>query len=140
MPDAIINPAALEPLFGPSDIPTHHRVRAKVRGAPAEVIKGRRPSRITIAQNLRRAVAEWREALYGGASETTIELLNHWFNRDHQVTTLAGEIIPFAYYFCQREAIETLVYLYVLTVVVVNVANRIETRLLLRGLKISDQY
>ena len=112
MPDAIINPAALEPLFGPSDIPTHHRVRAKTRGAPAEVIKGRRPSRITITQNLRRAVAEWREAQYGGASDTTIELLNHWFNRDHQVTTPAGETIPFAYYFCQREALEALIYLY----------------------------
>lgn len=112
MPDAIINPAALEPLFGPSDIPTHHRVRAKVKGAPADIIKGRRPSRITIAHNLRRHVAEWREAQYGGASETTIELLNHWFNRDHQVTTPSGETIPFAYYFCQREAIETLIYLY----------------------------
>ncbi len=108
----IINPAALEPLFGPSDTPAQHRVRSKTKGAPAEVRNGRRPSPITIAQNLRRHVAEWREAQYGGASDTTIELLHHWFHRDHEITTSAGEVIPFAYYFCQREAIETLIYLY----------------------------
>ncbi|MFH0982209.1 MAG: DEAD/DEAH box helicase family protein [Planctomycetota bacterium] len=112
MSDVIINPAALEPPFGPSDIPTHHRVRCKIKGAPAEVLQGRRPSRIGIVQNLRHDVAEWREAQYGGASDTTIELLNHWFHRDHQVTTPDGDAIPFSYYFCQREAVETLVYLY----------------------------
>ena len=111
MPEAIINPAALEPLFGPSDIPTHHRVASKTPGGPAEKVKGRRPTPITVAQNLRRHVAEWREAQYGGASDTTIELLNHWFRDDHRITTRAGEEIPFSYYFCQREAIEALVYL-----------------------------
>lgn len=112
MSDVIINPAALEPLFGPSDIPSHHRVRSKTPRGPAEVVKGRRPSRIVIAQNLRRDVAEWREAQYGGASDTSIELLNYWFHRDHQVTSPEGDTIPFNYYFCQREAIETLIYLY----------------------------
>jgi len=112
MSDVIINPDALAPLFGPSDVPNRHRIASKTKGAPAEIIKGRRPSRIVIAQNLRHDVAEWREAQYGGASDTTIELLNHWFHRDHQVATIAGDVIPFNYYFCQREAIETLVYLY----------------------------
>ena len=112
MPDAIINPAALEPLFGPADIPTHHRVASKTPDGPAEIVKGRRSSPVTIAQNIRRHVAEWREAQYGGASDTTIQLLNHWFHDDHWITTLAGEDIPFSYYFCQREAIEALVYLY----------------------------
>ena len=112
MSETIVNPGALEPLFGPSDTPSHHRVRSKTAGAPAEVIKGRRPSNIVIAQNLRRGVAEWREAQYGGASDTTIELLNHWFHRDHEVGSSTGETIPFAYYFCQREALETLIYLY----------------------------
>ena len=112
MPEAIVNPKALEPLFGPSDIPTHHRIRSRIKNAPAEVIRGRRPSPITIAQNLRRDVSEWREAQYGGASDTTIELLQHWFLRDHEVTTQAGDTVPFAYYFCQREAIETLIYLH----------------------------
>lgn len=110
--EQLLNPGALEPLFGPSDIPTHHRVRAKVKGEPAEVVKGRRPSPITIAQNLRRELADWREAQYGGASDTSIELLCHWFLRDHEVRAPDGGTRPFAYYFCQREAIETLVYLH----------------------------
>lgn len=112
MAEAIINPKALEPLFGPSDIPTQHRVRSKTKGAPAELVKGRRPSPITIAHGLRRAVSEWREAQYGGASDTTVELLQHWFLRDHEVRDTAGQTVPFAYYFCQREAIETFIYLH----------------------------
>lgn len=112
MPDAIINPAALEPLYGPADIPSYHRIRAKTAGAGAEVVKGRRPTPIAIAQNLRRAVAEWREAQYGGASDTSIELLRHWFETDHEIAGPGGARFPFSYYFCQREAIETLVYLY----------------------------
>lgn len=112
MPDTIVNPGALESLFGPSDIPTYHRVRGDRPGAPAKVNKGRRPSPITIAHNLRRFVSEWRESQYGGASDTTIELLNHWFGRDHEISTASGDRVPFAYYFCQREAIETLIYLF----------------------------
>ncbi|MHB8521346.1 MAG: hypothetical protein ACYDH9_11400 [Limisphaerales bacterium] len=38
-------------------------------------------------------------------------MLHHWFGRDHLIGA-AGLQIPFRYYFCQREAIETLVYLY----------------------------
>lgn len=111
-PDAIINPGALEPLFGPADIPNQHRVRADKPGGPAKVVTGRRPSPITIAQNLRRWVADWRESDYPGASDTTRELLYHWFHRDHVATTETGDTAPFQYYFCQREAIETLMYLY----------------------------
>lgn len=112
MGDAAINLGALEPLFGPSEPPNRHRVRAKVAGEPAEVVNGRRPSPIEIAQNLRRDVADWRSAFYGGASDTTVELLSYWFHRDHDIRVASGDRIPFAYYFCQREAIETLVYLY----------------------------
>ena len=111
-PETVLNPGALEPLFGPSDIPNQHRVRSKTPGSGADVVKGRRPSPMVIAQNLRRAVSDWREAQYGGASDTSIELLHHWFHRDHEVKSPAGELIPFSYYFCQREAIETLIYLY----------------------------
>src|ERR1700736_3484306 len=110
MSGPVINPGALEPLFGPADIPHSHRVRSK-GGGPAEIVKGRRPSPIIIAQNLRRAVAEWRETDYAGASDTTRELLHHWFHTDHRMKTAEGEV-PFRYYFCQGEAIEALVYLY----------------------------
>lgn len=107
----IVNPEALEPLFAPWEIPTLHRARAKKEGEPAEVVKGRRPSPIVIAQNLREAVSSWRQAEYAGASDTTRELLMHWFERDHVVSGLDGQEIPFRYYFCQREAVETLIYL-----------------------------
>jgi hypothetical protein len=107
----IINISALEPLYLPHEMPTHHRVRAKREGEPAETVKGRRPSDIIIAQNLRRYVSEWREADYAGSSDTTRELLHHWFERDHSVKNSDGELIPFKYYFCQREALEIFIYL-----------------------------
>ncbi|MCU0527429.1 MAG: hypothetical protein MUF72_21695 [Elainella sp. Prado103] len=44
-------------------------------------------------------------------SDTTIQLLNHWFNRAHRKVTPDGEEFEFRYYFCQREAVETLIYL-----------------------------
>jgi len=109
--DVVVNSAALEPLFAPWEEPVKHRVKADQPGQPAKVVNGRRPSQITIAQNLRGAVREWREGFYGGASETTMYLLNHWFNRSHRITTDEGESFDFHYYFCQREAIETLIYL-----------------------------
>jgi len=104
--------SALEPLFGPADIPIRHRSKAKSAGGPAEVIKGRRPTSIGIAQHLRQEVADWRDADYAGASDTSRELLFQWFHQSHEVAGADGVAQPFSYYFCQREAIETLVYLY----------------------------
>ncbi|MBI5676339.1 MAG: DEAD/DEAH box helicase family protein [Nitrospirae bacterium] len=111
MQSPIINLSALEPIYLPHEMPTHHRVRAKKEGEPAEKVKGRRPSEIQIAQNLRRYVTEWRESDYTGASDTTRELLYHWFGRDHTIKNSYGDTIPFKYYFCQREAIETFIFL-----------------------------
>ena len=107
----VINSAALEPLFMPWEEPNSHRVKADKYGEPAKVIKGRRPTPIAIAQNLRSAVRDWRESFYADASDTSRQLLNHWFNRSHRKKTADGEEYEFHYYFCQREAIETLIYL-----------------------------
>lgn len=107
----LVNPSALEPLFEPWEEPTAHRVRADEAGKAAKKVKHRRPSSIAIAQNLRSDIRDWREAFYAGASDTTTTLFNHWFNRPHRKTTPVGEEYEFRYYFCQREAIETLVYL-----------------------------
>ncbi len=111
MPEISLNISALEPLYLPWDEPNSHRVRAEKADQPAQVLKGRRPSTITIAQNLRQSVSEWRQNDYPGASDTSRELLMHWFGRDHRITTPSGESVPFNYYFCQREAIESLIYL-----------------------------
>jgi len=109
--DPIVNPGALEPLFAPWEEPTAHRVRADKPGEPAKVVKNRRPSPISVVNNLRMAVREWREGFYGGASDTTRQLLNHWFERPYLGTTPSGEEFEFRYYYCQREAVETAVYL-----------------------------
>ena len=110
MPEPVINLAALEPLFAPHEEPNQHRARAH-GDQPASVKKGRRPSKIAIAQSLRSHVKQWRETDYPGASDTTRELLHHWFGRDHLIEA-SGEQIPFRYFFCQREAMETLIYLH----------------------------
>ena len=111
MPDdsLTIKPDALEPLFAAWEEPEKHRVRS-ANGEGAEVRKGRWPSSIVIAQNLRAAVKEWRDNFYFGASETTRYLLNHWFGRAHDRRDSGGPG-DFRYYFCQREAIETFIYL-----------------------------
>lgn len=111
MTSSTLNLTVLEPLFAPWQEPNAHRVRAEKSGDPAVVKQGRRASPIEVVNNLRAAVREWREAFYIGASDTTIQLLNHWFNRAHRKTTPDGEEFEFRYYFCQREAVETLIYL-----------------------------
>ncbi len=60
-----------------------------------------------LVYKIRLAVAKWREDKYRGASETTISLLNFWFNQEH----LTGQT-RFSFFFSQREAIESIVYLY----------------------------
>lgn len=111
MPEDVINPKALQPLYAPWEAPNKHRVKG------GEIRDSRRPSPIAVAQNLRAAVQEWREGVagggkYAGASDTTLELLEHWFLREHKVSVgRNGDSIPFRYHFCQQEAIETLIYL-----------------------------
>jgi type III restriction enzyme len=57
---------------------------------------------------IREAVKAWRTAKYKGITETTRELLNFWFYTDHLLPN--GQI--FRYHTAQREAMETLIYLY----------------------------
>jgi len=70
---------------------------------PAE----RRPSKAYLVNELRKAVYKWREDGYLGVTDTTRRLLQFWFEEDHK---LDGEL--FKFWFCQREAIETLIYVY----------------------------
>jgi type III restriction enzyme len=61
---------------------------------------------------IRKAVKEWRESGYEGASETTRALLNYWFNTEHFTLSADGLMREFRYYFAQREAVESAIYLY----------------------------
>jgi type III restriction enzyme len=72
-----------------------------------EIVEGRRPSKLFLIKKLRGAVEKWRNEGYPGASDVSQRLFTFWFDEDH----LVGDK-PFRYYFGQREAIETLIYLY----------------------------
>ena len=56
----------------------------------------------------RRSGRRWTlaKARLPGASDVTRRLFEYWFHEDHEV---AGSPLPFRYYFCQREAIETFI-------------------------------
>ncbi len=61
---------------------------------------------------LREKVAEWRKNNYDGASETSKALLNWWFKELHTIYTKDSESTAFQYYYAQREAVETIIWLY----------------------------
>jgi type III restriction enzyme len=57
---------------------------------------------------LREAVKAWQAGGYKGTTETTRRLLNFWFETDHKLSN--GR--PFKYHHSQREAIETLIFVW----------------------------
>ena len=61
---------------------------------------------------LRRKVKEFRDGGYVGATDTSKSLLNWWFNTPHLLPKADGTMAEFQYYFAQREALETIIYLY----------------------------
>ena len=65
-----------------------------------------------LVPELRRKVKEWRDSGYAGATGTSRSLLNWWFNTPHLLPQADGTMAEFQYYFAQREALETIVYLY----------------------------
>jgi len=77
---------------------------------PADILhpKQREPSKAYLVNKLREAVFSWRSQGYPGVSETTKRLLQFWFEEDH----LFNNNELFQFWFCQREAIESLIYTY----------------------------
>ncbi len=65
-----------------------------------------------LVQKLREQVKEWRDGNYRDATDTSISLLRWWFETEHFLPKADGITAQFQYYFAQREAIETIVYLY----------------------------
>jgi type III restriction enzyme len=70
-------------------------ITAKLRTAPC-------------VPTLREAVKVWQIGDYKGVTDTTRRLLNHWFRTDHRLPN--GR--PFAWHSSQREAIETLIFVW----------------------------
>jgi type III restriction enzyme len=81
---------------------------------------------------IRLKVKEWAAGGYKGVTETTQILLNYWFHTDHRLPS--GR--TFKYHYFQREAVETMIYLYEVAKVrrhktlVENYATRSDLRLL----------
>ena len=65
-----------------------------------------------LVAKVRGEVAAWRRAGYAGASETSRALLIWWFETEHLVEQADGTLSPFRYYFAQREAVETAIWLH----------------------------
>ena len=65
-----------------------------------------------LVSKIRDAVKIWRDDNYKDASETSKALLNWWFKTPHLQEKSDGTIEQFQYYFAQREALETIIYLY----------------------------
>jgi type III restriction enzyme len=93
----------LEPLYAPWEEPNRHRAKNPA-GGPALIQPGRRRSRCRLVPYIRSQVDNWRQSDYAGATQTTKTLLRYWFETAHAD--------DFRYHFAQREAVETLIWLY----------------------------
>ncbi len=65
-----------------------------------------------LVAKVRGEVKAWRDTRYQGASKTSRALLNWWFETEHLVEQGDGSLTPFRYYFAQREAVETVIWLH----------------------------
>jgi type III restriction enzyme len=65
-----------------------------------------------LVATLRKKVKEFRDSGYVGATETSRSLLTWWFKAPHLLPQADGTMASFQYYFAQREALETIIYLY----------------------------
>jgi len=72
------------------------------------ILPGRRPSKLLMVPRIRAEVDNWRNDDYNGASDTSKRLLEFWFDSDHRLED--GR--EYRFYFGQREAIETLIFLH----------------------------
>lgn len=65
-----------------------------------------------LVSQLRKQVATWRSSGYAGAAPTSRALLHWWFDTEHHMPANDGTTHEFRYFFAQREALETIIYLH----------------------------
>ena len=104
---------ALHPDFPKSP---HAILNPEIRWYPGEELIRERGGLKTLlpplVHNLRIKVKEWRDNNYEGASNTSKALLKYWFETEHLLPTSDGSTFKFEYFFAQREAVETIIYLH----------------------------
>lgn len=81
--------------------PGGYYYKTELTGVQADLFAEEEWDDLPLVNALRDDVRRWREADYRGASNTTKQLLRHW----------AGQDLLRPLFFCQREAVETLIYL-----------------------------
>src|SRR6266550_3638664 len=81
--------------------------RKKESGSQLDLLQAKVSTAPTVP-GIRQALKDWRGANYPGITDTTLILLNYWFKTDHRLPN--G--YKFEYHYFQREALETLIYLY----------------------------
>src|SRR4051812_18466188 len=65
-----------------------------------------------LVEKVRKGVKAWRDSGYAGACDTTRALLLWWFTEEHLLPQPDGSVVPFRWYFAQREAVESALWLY----------------------------
>jgi type III restriction enzyme len=65
-----------------------------------------------LVAKIRKEVHTWRTNGYPGTSATSLSLLRHWFESEHLMENADGSRSTFRYYFAQREAVETVIWLH----------------------------
>lgn len=102
---------ALHPKFPKSP---HEILDPKIRWFPAdEALRETSADKLLppLVAEIRKKVKTWRDEGYKNASETSRTLLSWWFQERHLISQ--GELAAeFQYYFAQREALESIIYLY----------------------------
>jgi type III restriction enzyme len=102
---------ALHPDFPDSP---HAILDPEIRWFPAdEVLREHSADKLMppLVYQLRRKVKEFRDSGYVGATDTSRSLLNWWFKEPHLLSQVDGNMATFQYFFAQREALETIIYL-----------------------------
>lgn len=103
---------ALHPDFPKSP---HAVLNPDVRWFPAdETLRGMTMDKLMppLVPELRRRVKAFRDSGYADASATSKSLLKWWFHKRYLLPQSDGTLARFEYYFAQREALETIIYLY----------------------------
>ena len=65
-----------------------------------------------LVAKVRLEVHAWRNQGYPGTSATSAALLKWWFETEHLIENADGSFSTFRYYFAQREAVETVIWLH----------------------------